>query len=93
MLGLFTQWDCSIEECQLLQGDVLALYTDGVTESFNGAGDEFGEEGLLESLKRHAELGPAEMVQAILTEVQSFGSPDQQDDITLLIAKCRAPWR
>ena len=50
VLGLFTEWDCSIGDCQLFAGDVLALYTDGVTESFNAAGDEFGEEGVLQSL-------------------------------------------
>ncbi len=89
VLGLFRDWDCSVEECQLLSGDTLALYTDGVTESFNDLGDELGEDGLLESLKRHAELCPADMVQAILTDVQRFGTKDQHDDITLMIARCR----
>jgi serine phosphatase RsbU (regulator of sigma subunit) len=89
VLGLFTQWDCSVEECQLVGGDTLALYTDGVTESFNEGGDEFGEDGLLQSLKRHAELCPNDMVQAILADVQRFGAEEQHDDITLMIAKCR----
>ncbi|HEX4810201.1 MAG TPA: SpoIIE family protein phosphatase, partial [Bryobacteraceae bacterium] len=88
VLGLFTQWDCSIEECQLLKGDVLALYTDGVTESFNEAGDEFGEEGLLESLKRHLEFPPSDMVNAILADVRHFAAKEQHDDITVMIAKC-----
>jgi serine phosphatase RsbU (regulator of sigma subunit) len=89
VLGLFTEWDCSVEECQLIKGDTLALYTDGVTESFNEAGDEFGEEGLLDSLKRHAELCPGDMVRAVLADVQHFGAKEQHDDITLMIAKCR----
>jgi serine phosphatase RsbU (regulator of sigma subunit) len=89
VLGLFTQWNCSIEECQLLKGDVLALYTDGVTESFNYAGDEFGEEGLLASLKRHCELCPSDMIQAVLADVKSFGAQEQHDDITLMVAKCQ----
>lgn len=87
VLGLFTQWDCSVEECQLLSGDTLALYTDGVTESFNEAGDEFGELGLLNSLERHAKLCPKEMVEAVLADVQGFGTKDQHDDITLMIAR------
>jgi serine phosphatase RsbU (regulator of sigma subunit)/catechol 2,3-dioxygenase-like lactoylglutathione lyase family enzyme len=89
VLGLFTEWDCSIGECQLFGGDILALYTDGVTESFNEVGEEFGEEGVLSSLNRHHTLPPAEMVQAILADVQHFGSQEQQDDVTLIVAKCR----
>jgi serine phosphatase RsbU (regulator of sigma subunit) len=47
-LGLFKDWDCSIGECNLLPGDVLVLYTDGVTEACNDAGEEFGERYLTE---------------------------------------------
>jgi serine phosphatase RsbU (regulator of sigma subunit) len=89
VLGLFRQWDCSIEECQVHKGDFLVLYTDGVTESFNEAGDEFGEDGLLESLQHHADLCPSDMAEAILRDVRRFGVKEQHDDITLMIAKCR----
>src|SRR5262249_40782266 len=44
VLGLFNEWDCSTGESNLRSGDTLALYTDGVTESFNDAEEEFGEE-------------------------------------------------
>src|SRR5205814_6925717 len=44
VLGLFKDWDCSISECHLLSGDILALCTDGITESFNPVGEEFGEQ-------------------------------------------------
>jgi len=50
VLGLFKEWSPSIAEKQLLAGDTLALYTDGVTECFNDAGDEFGEQRLIEAL-------------------------------------------
>jgi serine phosphatase RsbU (regulator of sigma subunit) len=89
VLGLFTEWDCAIGECQLFTGDILALYTDGVTESFNEAGEEFGEERVLQSLTRHGSLSPEAMVRAILSDVRQFGSAEQHDDITLMIAKCR----
>lgn len=89
VLGLFKQWDCSIAECDVRKGDILTLYTDGVTESFNEAGDEFGEDRLLESLKQHSRLCPSEMIEAILTDVRHFGAKEQHDDITLMIAKCR----
>lgn len=89
VLGLFTDWDCSIGECRLFNGDILALYTDGVTESFNEEGEEFGEERILLSLKRHRDLSPEGIVQAILADVQHFGLQEQHDDITLIAAKCR----
>jgi serine phosphatase RsbU (regulator of sigma subunit) len=88
VLGLFTEWDCSVGECQLFAGDVVALYTDGVTESFNTAGEEFGEEGVLLSLHRYHSLSSEAMVQAILSDVRQFGSGEQHDDITLMVAKC-----
>src|SRR5213080_318480 len=56
VLGLFEEWDCSIGERQLFPGDTLALYTDGITESFNDRGEEFGEQRLLEALRQHREL-------------------------------------
>ena len=42
VLGLFKEWDFSIEERPLFPGDTLVLYTDGITESFNDAGEESG---------------------------------------------------
>jgi len=89
VLGLFTEWDCSIGECQLSPGDIFALYTDGVTESFNEPGEEFGEEGVLQSLTRHRDLPPEAIVRAMLSDVRQFGTQEQHDDITLMVAKCR----
>ena len=58
VLGLFKEWDCATAECQLCPGDILALYTDGVTESFNAKGEEFGEQRLIEALQRNRKLPP-----------------------------------
>jgi phosphoserine phosphatase RsbU/P len=89
VLGLFQQWDCLIEERQLFAGDILALYTDGITDSFNQAGEDFGEPKLIEALRRHRELSPQLMLDAIVDEVQQFSPHEQHDDITLIVAKCR----
>jgi serine phosphatase RsbU (regulator of sigma subunit) len=86
---MFKEWDCSIGEQQLHPGDTLALYTDGVTESLNAGGEEFGEHGLMESLRRHKALSPLAMLQLIVDEVQRFSPQEQHDDITLIVAKCR----
>lgn len=91
VLGLFKEWDCSIEECHLLPGDTLALYTDGVTECFNAAGEEFGETRLIDELRRHRESPSPDLLRAIVDEVQRFSPAEQYDDITLIVAKCVAP--
>ncbi len=88
VLGLFKEWDCSIEECRLSPGDTLALYTDGITESFNESGEEFGEQRLIEALVRNRGLSPQALLSSIVDEVRRF-SPQQHDDITLIIARCR----
>jgi serine phosphatase RsbU (regulator of sigma subunit) len=89
VLGLFERWDCAIEESQLYPGDVLVLYTDGATESSNLAGEEFGEERLLEALKQNRELSSQELVAAVTGQVRQFSPHEQSDDITLIVAKCK----
>jgi len=89
VLGLFEEWDCSIGESQMSPGDILALYTDGITESFNAAGEEFGEERLVEALRRNRELSSSVLLAAIVDEVKKFSPLEQHDDITLIVARCR----
>ena len=89
VLGLFRDWDCAIGEARLSCGDTLVLYTDGVTESFNDAGEEFGIQGLIESLDRHGSLSPRSAISGIVDEVRRFAPAEQQDDITLILARCR----
>jgi serine phosphatase RsbU (regulator of sigma subunit) len=89
VLGLFREWDCSVEEQQLCPGDVLALYTDGITESFNDAGDEFAEERLIAALRRNREQPSEAFVRSIVDEVRQFSRGEQHDDITLILARCR----
>jgi serine phosphatase RsbU (regulator of sigma subunit)/catechol 2,3-dioxygenase-like lactoylglutathione lyase family enzyme len=92
VMGLFNDWECAIGKCQLAPGDILALYTDGVTESFDENEEEFGEGRLIEALRRHKKLPAHEMVNAIVNEVQTFTCPErgQYDDITVIVAKCTA---
>jgi len=90
VLGLFKEWNCSIRETCISPGDVLALYTDGITESFNTAGQEFGEQRLVESLRRNRELSSSALLAAIVAEVQQFNPHEQHDDMTIIVAKCRS---
>src|SRR6266849_1597279 len=89
VLGIFKEWDCEIGECQLRPGDTLALYTDGITESYNSADEQFGEQRLIEALQRHCESCSQIALASIVEEVQRFSPHEQHDDITLIIAKHR----
>jgi serine phosphatase RsbU (regulator of sigma subunit) len=48
VVGLFNNWKCEVAETELAPGDTLVLYTDGITEARNLAGEEFGEARLVE---------------------------------------------
>ena len=87
LLGLFQQWNCSLGECTLFPGDLLALYTDGITEAFNEARDEFGEDRLIDSLRRHRSQPSQSLLDSIVADVRHFSPHEQHDDITLIIAK------
>jgi serine phosphatase RsbU (regulator of sigma subunit)/catechol 2,3-dioxygenase-like lactoylglutathione lyase family enzyme len=89
LLGLFREWECAIAEYQLEPGDILALYTDGITEAHNSDDGEFGEERLLNSLRQHRSQPCQQAVQGITEEVRCLDPADQYDDITLILAKCR----
>jgi phosphoserine phosphatase RsbU/P len=87
VLGIFKDWDCEIGECELNPGDTLALYTDGITESYNSADEQFGERRLIEALRRGASLSSRALLKDIVDEVRQFGPDEQHDDITLIVAK------
>lgn len=89
VLGLFRGWDCGIGECQLVKGDTLALYTDGVTESVNDAGEQFGMRRLAEALQQHRDLPPQALLASLVDDVRRFSPREQKDDITLIVARCR----
>jgi len=88
VMGLFERWDCAIEERQLYPGDTLVVYTDGASEASNLAGEEFGEERLLEALKQNRGLDSQELLAALMGPLRQFSPYEQADDITLIVAKC-----
>lgn len=89
VLGLFESWDCSIGECRLSAGDTLVLYTDGITDSFNESGEDFGEQRLIEALRRHRDLPPSELIASVVADVRQFSPREQHDDITMIVARCQ----
>ncbi len=72
-------------------GDVLVLYTDGVTDALNRDEEEFGASRLAETVQEYAEKTAQELTDEILRAVQEFsqGAP-QFDDLTLMVVKRNA---
>lgn len=89
VIGLFPNWQCVTRRITLSPGDLLVIYTDGVTEGNNAAGEEFGEARLIETVRANRSLPPASLVNAIQNAVQQFSVGEQFDDLTMVIARAR----
>jgi sigma-B regulation protein RsbU (phosphoserine phosphatase) len=88
VVGMFDEWKGTSGEVSLLDGDILALYTDGVTETLDSAGEEFGERRLAAVLKRHhGSWSASALANDIIAAVQEFGSAEQFDDLTVIVGK------
>ena len=84
-LGMFCGASFQVCELNLASNDTLFLYTDGLTEIFNPAGDEYGMQRVESLAKRYATSGPEGLLAACLAEMSSFsGGVKQKDDLTLL---------
>ena len=85
VIGAFCDSTFTEQEIQLYEGDKLLLFTDGVTEARNAAGDEFGEQRLHECLRSYAGHNAAELRTLILDEVTAFCAGNFDDDATLMV--------
>jgi serine phosphatase RsbU (regulator of sigma subunit) len=84
-LGLFEKTDYPTCSCPFAANDLVFLFTDGIYEVTNAAGEEFGQERLLQAVRKRLQT-PAEQVFAeLLAEVQQFsGSQEFEDDVCLV---------
>lgn len=72
----------------LAPGDWLVIFTDGLVEAVNFAGEEYGEQRLLAVLNANTGLAPDLLLQRMIAEVNTFvGSTPQHDDITCMLIK------
>ena len=79
-----------LEECSLpvAGGDLLVLFTDGITEAMNERGDLFGESRLSRLIEEHGHLPSEELRERIVQDVEAFVGPaDQHDDMTMVVLK------
>jgi len=90
VLGLFEQWECSVGSRQLAPGDVLVIYTDGISEAASSPdAEEFGDSRLTAKLEELRGKCACEILDGIIREVQLFSQHEQADDMTLIVARCR----
>ncbi len=88
VVGLFRPARYTQAWTDLQPGDVLVLFTDGISEAMNVADEEWEEERLMESVRRCAQRPAAEMLETIVRDADAFvaGAP-QHDDMTLMVVK------
>ena len=90
VLGVFATRNYEMGSAQLAPGDRVILFTDGVTEASNGAGEEFGEARLLCLLTDQRALSADQLQAKILAAVTEFSGGRWQDDATLLVLAVNA---
>jgi serine phosphatase RsbU (regulator of sigma subunit) len=78
-----------LASADLSAGDVLVLYTDGVTEAQNALGEEFGTERLSALLERSSALSAESLMSTIFSSASDFCNQVRfADDVTILVVKC-----
>ena len=88
VMGLFEEWDCTEAQRELAAGDVLVIYTDGISEAGPNEEEEYGEERLIATTRKHREQSAGEILDNILNDVQHFSCGRQADDMTLIVSRC-----
>lgn len=84
-VGVFCSQHFSVDRFQMDPGDTLFLYTDGFSESLDGAGSEYGIARLSELLRANHDVQPKQLIATCLSEVEKFRSGSSiNDDLTLM---------
>ncbi len=88
IIGMFAQSSYDEAAVNVNAGDVLMLFSDGVTEAHNPSEDEFGEERVKDVLRRSAHLPINDMAAQILDELKTWmQDAPQHDDLTFVLMK------
>ncbi len=87
LIGVIPEPEYPVCEFSLNSGDRFLLYTDGVIEPENAAGDSFGDSRLEEVIRRNQTESPLELSDQMMSEIRRWqpASMTQQDDITLIV--------
>jgi len=88
ILGAFPEMVFETTEITMQSGDMLAIFTDGLTDALNNRGEAFGDERLMTLLRDSRKMMPEQIVGDVLSETQSwFKGVSQHDDMTLVVVK------
>ncbi len=85
VLGVFPDARYEEETLSLAPGDRLVLFTDGITEATGATGDEYGDDRLVDSVRRHRHLAAAALQQQLFADVLAFAPGGFQDDATIIV--------
>ncbi len=90
IVGLFEEIPFEEESVVLQPGDWIVVFSDGVSEALNTREEEFGDDRILECVRRYAGSEPRALLDLLLADVREFteGAP-QSDDVTALVIKYR----
>jgi sigma-B regulation protein RsbU (phosphoserine phosphatase) len=92
VLGVLDAASYSVEQVPAAPGDLLVLFSDGVVEATNDAGDFFGDDRLVDVIRQSVGSPPRAIVDAILSAVRTFtGGRPAEDDQTLLVVSLPPP--
>jgi sigma-B regulation protein RsbU (phosphoserine phosphatase) len=86
VLGTLWKWNYRQKQIELRAGDRLVLFTDGITESTDDLGNEFGEEQLRQLIIENVQLPAETLEQLILNSAQAYSNGALSDDTTLIVA-------
>jgi phosphoserine phosphatase RsbU/P len=90
LLGVFPDWKYQDSVVELEPGDLLLLFTDGITEATAPSGEEFGEERVIAAAQSPGQRSLEDLQSYILGEVKDFCRSQMTDDATLLMIAAAA---
>lgn len=86
-VGMFRDWTYCAGTASLNSGDLVIAYTDGVTETINSVGEEWGVDGLRRATTASAAQCAEDIVQAIFASMDKFSQGKQTDDATIAVLR------
>lgn len=91
VVGLLANSAYKQQMLQLLPGDILLAFTDGISEAMNTREDEWGEDRLIAEAQAHADLNATELMQRLFRAADAFaGGAPPHDDMTLVVLRISA---